>query len=356
MDENTHDDTGLNPEGSTEPTSERDTGTGASDPPMIGPEVTIVVTPRERFGLSRASLESIYANTKVNFRLVYVDGHAPKRVAQYLQRAANDFGFELIRTPGYLSPNQARNLGMEQVKTPYVAFVDNDLIVTEGWLDQLLTCAKETGSPVVGPLYFEGDPGKRVVHMAGGDYELSGEAGRRNFSTVHRFQGERLEDVATAIVREPVDFVEFHCMLVDSDVLRELGGLDERLLSTREHLDLCLAAADAGHKVYLEPNSRVTYLTPPPVDLGDVPFFLRRWSEAWNRASLDHFCTKHGITTGYTERLVGMRARRQLLLEPVRKLSRRVLPPSIDRFLMRVMARLEREANRALFRVPADVG
>ena len=97
-------------------------------------EVTIVVTPRERFGLSRASLESIYANTTVDFRLVYVNGNAPRRITSYLEQASQELGFELINSPTYLSPNQARNMGMASVDTPYVAFVDNDLIVTRGWL------------------------------------------------------------------------------------------------------------------------------------------------------------------------------------------------------------------------------
>ncbi len=318
------------------------------------PEVTIVVTPRERFGLSRAALESIYTHTTIPFRLVYVDGRSPRRIAKYLEEAAERYGFELVSSPTHLSPNQARNLGMASVDTPYVAFVDNDLIVTDGWLANLLECAKSTEAALIGPLYFEGDPGHRVVHMAGGDYQLDGAEGRRSFSTVHRMQGERLDDDRDSFVREPVDFVEFHCMLVATDFLRGLGGLDEKLLSTREHLDLCLAAAEQDRKVYFEPSSRVTYLTPPPVDLGDIPFYLRRWSEAWNEASLDHFCQKHGIAPTYADRIVGMRARRQVLLNPVRKASAKLLPDPVDRFSMRVMARLEREANRALFRVPGD--
>ena len=116
-----------------------------------------------------------------------------------------------------------------------------------------------------------------------------------------------------------------------------------------------MAATERGYDVYFEPASRVTYLTPPPVDLGDIPFYLRRWSEAWNEASLDHFCAKHGIAPSYAERIVGMRARRQILLDPVRRVSARLLPDRLDRFTMRVMARLERELNRALFRVPHRV-
>ncbi|MEM9563998.1 MAG: glycosyltransferase [Actinomycetota bacterium] len=316
------------------------------------PEVTIVVTPRERFGLSRASLESIYANTSVGFRLVYVDGNAPSRTAAYLRSAATDLGFELISSPEYLSPNRARNLGLAAVTTPFVVFVDNDLVVADGWLEHLLACAEETGAPIVGPLYMEGDPEHHVIHMAGGDYELDGESGHRRFSTVHRLQGQRLDEIDTELVREPVGFVEFHCLLARTEFVRSIGGFDEALLSTREHLDLCLIASERGELVYFEPSSRVTYLTPPPIDRADISFFLRRWSERWNEASLDHFCAKHGIAPTYRDRMVGMRARRQLLLRPVRTASAKLLPGPIDRFAMRVMARLEREINRALFRIP----
>ncbi len=332
----------------TERTETERTDTGRDD----RPEVTIVVTPRERFGLSRASLESIYANTVVDFDLVYVDGNSPSRVADYLRTAANQHGFELLYSPDYLSPNRARNLGMARVKTPFVVFVDNDLIVAEGWLTRLLDCAKDTGAAVVGPLYMEGDPEQHIVHMAGGDYAFDGDAGRRSFSTVHRLQGERLTDLAVELVREPVDFVEFHCMLARTDFVRSLDGFDEALLSTREHLDVCLAAAEVDEEVYFEPSSRVTYLTPPPIDRADLSFFLRRWSEQWNEASLEHFCAKHGIAPSYRDRLVGMRARRQLLLRPLRSASSRILPGPADRFAMRVLARLEREINRALFRIP----
>lgn len=44
---------------------------------MVEPEVTIVVSPRERFSYTRESLESIYEHTKAPFKLVYVDGGSP---------------------------------------------------------------------------------------------------------------------------------------------------------------------------------------------------------------------------------------------------------------------------------------
>lgn len=48
----------------------------------------------------------------------------------------------------------------------------------------------------------------------------------------------------------------------------------------------------AGHAVYFEPRSVITFLNPPPVAAADLPFFLLRWSDAWNRASIEHARTK----------------------------------------------------------------
>ncbi len=85
--------------------------------------VTIVVVPRERFSYTRESLESIYKDTDYPFDLVYVDGGSPPRIKRYLEDIAREKQFQLIRTDYYLSPNRARNLGLGQVKTKYVVFM-----------------------------------------------------------------------------------------------------------------------------------------------------------------------------------------------------------------------------------------
>lgn len=43
-----------------------------------------------------------------------------------------------------LTPDETRNLGMAQVKTPYTVFVDNDVLVTPGRLEPLIACADDT--------------------------------------------------------------------------------------------------------------------------------------------------------------------------------------------------------------------
>ena len=136
---------------------------------MAQPQITIVVSPRERFSCTRESLESIYEHTKIPFKLVYIDGNSPAKVRRYLEAQALAKDFQLIRTDYYLYPNQARNLGLHQVNTKYVVFIDNDVIVSPEWLNHLVQCAEETGATIVGPLACQDKPLHEIVHCAGGE-------------------------------------------------------------------------------------------------------------------------------------------------------------------------------------------
>jgi GT2 family glycosyltransferase len=137
---------------------------------MTAANVTIIVTQRERFGMTEESLEDLYAHTTAPFEVIYVDGNSPKKVADYLREQAGKRGFTLIRRNRFLTPNQARNIATAAARTKYVVYVDNDVLYTPGWLDALVQCAEETGAAVVAPLTCQGLPAHQEIHQAGGDY------------------------------------------------------------------------------------------------------------------------------------------------------------------------------------------
>jgi GT2 family glycosyltransferase len=265
---------------------------------MSTPVVTIVVVPREQFSKAKASLESIYAHTQLPFDLLYVDGNSPASLRTYLAAQARERGFRLLRGERYLTSNEARNLALPHVRTPFIAFVDNDVFVTPGWLDALLCCAEETGAWVVGPLYCFGKDGSSgapvLIHTGGADLRIVEEGGRRLYEE-HRHVNAPVAEVLPRLRREPIDLVEFHCMLVRRDAFERTGPLDERLLSFLDHLDFCLTVRQAGGAVYFEPAAVVTHLAPPPFALMDVPYFLLRWSDAWLYGSSRHFAEKHRL-------------------------------------------------------------
>lgn len=260
------------------------------------PRVTIVVSPRERFSVSRRSLESIYANTPEPFRLIYMDCGSPAYVRDWLKRESQARGFELLRFEEHMVPNRARNLAFPHVKTEYVCFIDNDALVDPGWLGAMIRCADESGAAVVAPLYLIGAREDNKIHMAGGKATREMRGPVHYFNEQHVLMDSPLLEWHGKLRRRETDYGEFHCMFMRSETLRKYGPLDEELKSALEHVDICIKMKDGGEKVVFEPASVVTYLSTAEFLLSDVPYFQRRWSTEWNRAAVTHFYRKWGFT------------------------------------------------------------
>jgi GT2 family glycosyltransferase len=262
---------------------------------MSDPQVTIVVVPRERFSFAQRCLSTIYQHTKFPFDLVYVDTRSPSPVKRFLEQEAQQKGLRILSTDDYLSPNQARNLAWREVRTKYTVFLENDMLVTPGWLDALVQCAEETGAWIVGPLYLIGEIERQTIHMAGGTIQIKEHDGRRVLYDEQYLFETRIADVQAPLRRQEWDYVEFHCMLLRTDLHDRLGPLDEKL-SHHEHIDICMAVRKAGGSVYVEPKAVTAYVPPPPCEWWDLPYFMLRWSEAWNVASARHFNEKWDVS------------------------------------------------------------
>jgi len=260
-----------------------------------GSRVTICVVPRERFSCAVDSLRNIAGNTAGEFDLLYIDGNSPAVVASRVENICREQGYTYVRREEYLSPNQARNIALQLVETPYVVFADNDLFVYPGWLQALVECADETGAWAVTPTILEGGDKPRVIHMAGGIYREEVKDGYNSFRQRHRFILKLLSDVQDELVREPVDFFEFHCVLLRTDVFSQRQFLDEEFLSHREHLDVSREVRKAGGQVWFEPGSLVRYDNARAFEPYDREYFELRWSPEWCQRSRERSREKWGL-------------------------------------------------------------
>jgi GT2 family glycosyltransferase len=224
--------------------------------------------------------------------LIYVDGGSGPAVATFLRQRAREHDFALIRSDCMLTPNRARNLTLPYLRTQYVAFLDNDALVCDGWLGPLEACANETGAAIVSPLVCIGEPHDEVVHVAGGESHLVEHNGDRRFVETHPGQSKALGPMVATVSRSQCEQFEFHAVLMRTDALDEVGPLDEGLLSLFEHSDLGLRVRERGGTVWLEPAVPVTYLPTQQFRGDDRTFFIARWSDDWNRRSAHRFAEK----------------------------------------------------------------
>jgi GT2 family glycosyltransferase len=258
------------------------------------PSATIAFVFRERLSCTLRCLQHLLCTTLGPYKLICVDGGAPEPISTSLRHLASRYGFTLIRSEDYLSPNESRNLALMHVQTRYVAFVDNDVTVSQDWLDPLVRCAEETGAWLVAPLFMESLRGELRVHMFGGSVRVRDDQGRPAYFEKHDLAHEFLNG-ERQLVRQATDFIEFHTLLMNMDAYRSLGPLDEKLFNCSEHSDLCLAVKNAGKQIYLEPSSVITYQIPDRLDAIDREYFALRWSETWTQASLERLAEKYAI-------------------------------------------------------------
>ncbi|HHP7232372.1 MAG TPA: glycosyltransferase family 2 protein [Xenococcaceae cyanobacterium] len=339
------------------------------------PKVTLIIGPRERFSYTKESLESIYADTEYPFDLVYVDVCSPKPVRQYLEQKAQEKSFPLLRTDYYISPNQARNVGLRYVldnlDSKYIVFIENDVVVKRGWLTRLVESAETTEAAVVGPLTCIGQPQHQVIHNAGGrsyieEQEKNGKI-RRRIRQKAFLTGRAIADVPEEIKLLQCDYVEFHCMLVRTAIFTQIGLLDEGMLATREHIDFCFMVTQAGGKIYSDRLSVITTDTLgiasnktgleawfgkvqlPEFKWSDLAYFMLRWNHEWDKGSLDHLRQKWNLAEDkyFKKRYQGLGSRRrELLIEP---LVQRLTFGKGNERLESILIALEQRLNRYMY-------
>lgn len=328
------------------------------------PLVTIVCVPRERFDYTIKSVTSLFEKTKYPFELIYVDNSLPSFVRTELETFQSKCNFKIVNTPYSLAPNQARNLGLEHAKGRYVLFIDNDVIFDDNWLEELLKTMEEKQATVIAPLVCQHAPYHTIVHCAGGrfmqnsQFELFRQLAlpKLGIPSIRRWhmdeeiylQGDPVEHVGRAPFQ--VGFVEFHCFMVDVNFIRTQGGFDPNLTATKEYIDLAMTVARSGGSIWVEPKSRVTFLTHPPqpiLKLYEVPYFMLRWSDSWEYESLKYLAAKWGLVEddyfiGRYQRL-GWR-RRAELLTPISMVFKPLGKPA-RKWVKKQLVRLEKPFN-----------
>jgi hypothetical protein len=185
-----------------------------------------------------------------------------------------------------------------KIRSKYTCFVDNDVLFSEQWLEELISAAEANNAAVAHPVTLIGEFEDALIHHAGGRIIIDHTVSPPRFQDYHQLANQCFRDNKKALHIGPSDYAEFHCMLVRTEALRRIGYLDEALRSLSEHTDLCLEITRIGEKIYFAPSSVVTYAVPShqsPLRVYDSKLFSSRWSAERNQQSVEWFYNKWGF-------------------------------------------------------------
>src|SRR4051812_13226425 len=259
---------------------------------MSDPRTTIVITQRERYTPSLRFLEAILDRAGAPARVIVVDGGSPSPVREWHDELGARRDLLLLRVEHALAPPEARAAALPFVTTEFTAFVDNDVVMSDGWLETLERAADDTGAWAVGPLYLHGFPTGTFdaprIHMAGGHCRIVEVDGKRRLDVDMASYDVLASDVWPA-ARFRTGLIEYHCALVRTHFVCADGVHDTGLRTGHDMYDLCLKVAAAGGQCWLEPEATMFYDRPDRIDDADRELYALRWSRAWDTVTLDHF-------------------------------------------------------------------
>jgi GT2 family glycosyltransferase len=202
----------------------------------VGPEVSIIVLTLNQLEHTQRCIASVLAHTKPSFELIVVDNGSTDGTLDYLQQlAATDRRVAVIANASNRGFSGGNNLGLALARGEHSLLLNNDTIVTPGWLDIMLGVLRlHPRAGLVGPMSNNVSGPQQIDGAAyGGDDE------RDLFATLLAEQHGRAS-------REIMRLVGF-CLLARGTLLKRIGGLDERYGSGNfEDDDYCLRSLHAG--------------------------------------------------------------------------------------------------------------
>ncbi|MCB4792837.1 MAG: glycosyltransferase family 2 protein [Elusimicrobia bacterium] len=113
-------------------------------------ELTSIIIPCfNQLFYTKKCLESIRQNTNLPYEIITIDNGSKDRTPEYLDSYPN---IKLITNKTNLGFAPACNQGIKAAKGSFLIILNNDTIVTPGWLERLITCAQSDRSiGLVGP-------------------------------------------------------------------------------------------------------------------------------------------------------------------------------------------------------------
>jgi GT2 family glycosyltransferase/Flp pilus assembly protein TadD/2-polyprenyl-3-methyl-5-hydroxy-6-metoxy-1,4-benzoquinol methylase len=234
---------------------------------------SIIILTWNQFEYTRLCLDSVRQHTHLPYELIVVDNGSTDGTVDWLRSLPD---VRLITNPTNLGFPKAANQGIGAAAGDNILLLNNDTVVTPGWLLRLLTRLHSNPDiGMVGPLTNCSAGPQQIPVLYRSLMELDGYA----WDLGRRHRGESSE----------VGMLVGFCLLAKRAVLDRIGLLDERFgLGTFEDTDLSHRAIHAGYRLAICRDAFVHHFGSRTLIGNQVPAEqllqenLRRFAEKWS--------------------------------------------------------------------------
>jgi GT2 family glycosyltransferase/glycosyltransferase involved in cell wall biosynthesis len=265
--------------------------------------VSVVVVSSDILDLTSKSVESVLTHTGKDVEIVLVDNGSDSRVLENLIEKFGDTRVSILSVGANRSFGEGSNIGAESATGEILVFLNNNVIVTENWLEPLVHELQANPSVgVVGPKFLYPD----------GSIREAGAFLDKNARSVQRGKGQA-SGADLFIEKRDVQYLRKDCFAIRKRDFLKVGGFSFVYEpGGYEDSDLCFSLRAAGLTVVYQPESTVIDTgTQATSATGDTPLvdgvvemnrikFLNRWGNGKtpSRLTLDSQAPPKAITSG----------------------------------------------------------
>ena len=201
-------------------------------------QVSFIVPLFNRLDLTQAMLATLPASLprELEYEIILVDDGSTDGTRAWL--ATLEAPVRVVLNPTNLGYAGANNRGAEMARGALLVLINNDLVFAPGWLEAMLASHLALGerAGVIGNIQRRF--ATRTIDHVGISFDVKGKP-------AHDQRPPGIIERARYLLRvSPA--VTGACILISTDLWRELDGFDEAYVNGCEDVDLCLRAAERG--------------------------------------------------------------------------------------------------------------
>jgi|GEM_PF-1641380 len=199
--------------------------------------VSIILVTYNQIEYTLKCIESIERFTTVNYELIIIDNASNDNTISAIKDKEK---ITIIQNKENLGFPNAVNIGIRAAAGKHILILNNDTVVTKGWLDRLIDVADSNEKiGIVGP----------ISNIVSG-VQIDKNAKYQSIEEMHKYAEKVSKENKGQVQQFPR--VAFLCTLIKREVINKIGGLDERFSPGNfEDDDFCLRAQLAGYKTVI---------------------------------------------------------------------------------------------------------
>ncbi|MBR5135172.1 MAG: glycosyltransferase family 2 protein [Clostridia bacterium] len=244
------------------------------------PLVSILIPNMDHIETLDVCIRSIFEKTTYdNFEVIIIENNSTKRhTFDYYSQLQEEYpNVKVVTWKDKFNYSAINNFGFEHAKGDYVLLLNNDVeIITPDWIQEMLMFAQRSDVGAVGAMLYYPDD---TIQHAGVILGIGGVAGHSHKMYPRNSYGY----MSRATIAQNLSAVTFACVMMRSDVYREVEGLDPAFEVAFNDVDMCMRIHKAGYLIVFTPYAELYHYESKSRGLEDTPQKVKRFNSEVDR-------------------------------------------------------------------------